>query len=73
MSFKTGLPIDQVAKAGPSLAFVPYPQPLSIMPSGPFWAVMFFFMLRTLGLDTQVSFDERDLMNLLSFSLPLLI
>lgn len=54
MSFKTGLPVDQVAKAGPGLAFIAYPQALAIMPGGPFWAVVFFFMLLTLGLDSQV-------------------
>lgn len=54
MSLKTGLPIEQVAKGGPGLAFVAYPQALSIMPGGPFWAVIFFFMLLTLGLDSQV-------------------
>lgn len=54
MSYKTGLPVDQVAKAGPGLAFIAYPQALSIMPGGPFWAVTFFFMLLTLGLDSQV-------------------
>jgi SNF family Na+-dependent transporter len=54
MSLKTGLPVEQVAKGGPGLAFVAYPQALSIMPGGPFWAVIFFFMLLTLGLDSQV-------------------
>jgi SNF family Na+-dependent transporter len=58
MSFKTGLPVDQVAKSGPGLAFIAYPQALSLMPGGPgwavFWAVMFFFMMLTLGLDSQV-------------------
>ena len=54
MSFKTGLPVDQVAKSGPGLAFIAYPQALSLMPGGPGWAVMFFFMLLTLGLDSQV-------------------
>ncbi|CAF3973020.1 unnamed protein product [Rotaria sp. Silwood1] len=53
MSLKTGLPIEQVAKGGPGLAFIAYPQALSIMPGGPFWAVVFFFMLLTLGLDSQ--------------------
>lgn len=60
MSFKTGLPIEQVAKAGPGLAFIAYPQALSSMPGGPFWAVVFFFMLLTLGLDSQVKFLLMD-------------
>jgi solute carrier family 6 amino acid transporter-like protein 5/7/9/14 len=60
MSFKTGLPIEQVAKGGPGLAFVAYPQALSIMPGGPFWAVVFFFMLLTLGLDSQVIRYNRN-------------
>ncbi|CAF5094931.1 unnamed protein product, partial [Rotaria sp. Silwood1] len=36
MSLKTGLPIAQVAQGGPGLAFIAYPQALSIMPGGPF-------------------------------------
>lgn len=55
MAYKTGLPVDQVAKAGPGLAFIAYPQALAYMPGGPFWAVIFFFMLLTLGLDSQVN------------------
>ncbi|CAF0862783.1 unnamed protein product [Adineta ricciae] len=58
MSYKTGLPVDQVAKAGPGLAFIAYPQALSIMPGGPFWAVIFFFMLLTLGLDSQFALSD---------------
>ncbi|CAF1299631.1 unnamed protein product [Rotaria sordida] len=65
MSFKTGLPIEQVAKAGPGLAFVAYPQALSIMPGGPFWAVIFFFMLLTLGLDTQFGLADVVIAGLL--------
>lgn len=63
MSLKTGLPIEQVAKGGPGLAFVAYPQALSIMPAGPVWSVIFFFMLLTLGLDSQViqSFRKNSL------------
>jgi solute carrier family 6 amino acid transporter-like protein 5/7/9/14 len=70
MSFKTGLPVEQVAKAGPGLAFIAYPQALSFMPGGPFWAVIFFFMLLTLGLDSQVfSLENKDLILLIIFSL----
>ena len=61
MSYKTGLPVDQVAKAGPGLAFIAYPQALSSMPGGPFWAVIFFFMLLTLGLDSQVLISKNKI------------
>ena len=76
MSYKTGLPIDQVAKAGPGLAFIAYPQALSIMPGGPFWAVIFFFMLLTLGLDSQVmsqQYRENSVSIRLRSSSPLLM
>ncbi|CAF1219759.1 unnamed protein product [Rotaria sp. Silwood1] len=65
MSFKTGLPIEQVAKAGPGLAFIAYPQALSIMSGGPFWAVIFFFMLLTLGLDSQFGMVDVVIASLL--------
>ncbi|CAF4371826.1 unnamed protein product [Rotaria sp. Silwood2] len=65
MSLKTGLPIEQVAKGGPGLAFIAYPQALSIMPGGPFWAVVFFFMLLTLGLDSQFAFADVIISGLL--------
>ncbi|CAF4651022.1 unnamed protein product [Rotaria sp. Silwood1] len=65
MSLKTGLPIAQVAQGGPGLAFIAYPQALSIMPGGPFWAVVFFFMLLTLGLDSQFAFADVIISGLL--------
>ncbi|CAF2974178.1 unnamed protein product [Rotaria socialis] len=65
MSYKTGLPVDQVVKAGPGLAFIAYPQALSIMPGGPFWAVTFFFMLLTLGLDSQFALSDVTISGLL--------
>ena len=55
MSYRTGLPVDQVVKGGSGLAFIPYPQALALMPGGPASAVIFFFMLLTLDLDSQVS------------------
>ncbi|CAF1272957.1 unnamed protein product [Rotaria sp. Silwood1] len=53
MSFKTGLPVEKVAQIGPGLAFIAYPQALSMMPISVFWAILFFIMLLTLGLDSQ--------------------
>lgn len=40
--------------AGPGLIFVVYPQAISKMPLGQMWAVLFFFMLLCLGLNSQV-------------------
>jgi hypothetical protein len=37
------------------LIFIVYPEALSSLEISPFWALLFFFMLITLGLDTTVS------------------
>lgn len=40
---------------GPGLIFIVYPQVLDKMPASQLWAVLFFFMLLCLGLNSQVS------------------
>lgn len=54
MSHQTGLPISSVASGGPDLAFVTYPEAISMLPFSQLWAVLFFFMLFLLGLDSAV-------------------
>lgn len=41
--------------SGPGLVFIVYPQAIATMDYAPFWAVIFFFMLITLGIDSTVN------------------
>ena len=41
--------------AGPGLAFVVFPEGLSMMPFAPLWCVLFFLMMCTLGFGSEVS------------------
>lgn len=52
MSYKTGLPVSSVATGGPGLAFVTYPEAITMLPFPQLWAVLFFFMLYLLGMDS---------------------
>lgn len=54
---RAGVPVGQVANAGPGLAFVTYPAAVSMMPAPNFWAIAFFVMLFFLGIDSMVSSD----------------
>ncbi|KAM9813741.1 sodium- and chloride-dependent neutral and basic amino acid transporter B(0+)-like [Neosynchiropus ocellatus] len=53
MAFIYQMPIEKVVKDGFGLAFIAYPDALSKLPISPLWSVLFFFMLLTVGLDSQ--------------------
>lgn len=58
MSFLQGIPISQLAVDGPGLVYVVYPQAFAQMPVPQLWAVLFFFMLLCLGLDSEFAMVE---------------
>ncbi|XP_056140408.1 sodium- and chloride-dependent GABA transporter ine [Lampris incognitus] len=58
MSHLQGIPVSDLAVDGPGLVFVVYPQAFSTMPVAPLWAVLFFFMLLCLGLDSEFAMAE---------------
>ena len=55
LAHNLGVDVDKVSSGGTGLAFVIFPAAILTMPFPPFWSVLFFVMLLTLGLDSQVT------------------
>ena len=62
LKLKLGLDdIQEVVKQKQGLAFVIYPEAVSLLPLSQLWSVLFFFMLFTLGLDSEFALLETIL------------
>ncbi len=55
------IPVNEVIKGGPGLAFVAFPYALAQLPGAAWWSLIFFFMLVTLGIDSAFSITESVL------------
>jgi len=58
------VPVQEVAKEGPSLAFVAFPYALAQLPYSAWFGAVFFIALLTLGIDSAFSITESVLASL---------
>ena len=58
MAYELDKDISEVVEKGPGLAFIVYPNALSLLPAPFLWAILFFLMLLMLGFGTQFSLLE---------------
>ncbi|XP_012286546.1 sodium- and chloride-dependent GABA transporter ine isoform X1 [Orussus abietinus] len=58
IAIEQNMSVEDVLSDGPGLVFVVYPQALAKMPASQLWAVLFFFMLVCLSLNSQFAIVE---------------
>lgn len=69
MSYVSRRPIEEVATEGPGLVFIVYPAAIATMPASTFWALIFFMMLLTLGLDSSVNRYKQNMLLFLNVTI----
>ena len=67
MANELGVDVADVATGGTGLAFEAYPDLVTRLPAAPFWSILFFLMLFTLGLDSQFAIVETLLTGILDY------
>uniref|UniRef100_A0A8C8A2G1 Transporter n=1 Tax=Oryzias sinensis TaxID=183150 RepID=A0A8C8A2G1_9TELE len=65
MSHKHNVALDKVARDGAGLVFVIYPEAIATLPGSSVWAVIFFIMLLTLGIDSAMGGMESVITGLI--------
>jgi solute carrier family 6 amino acid transporter-like protein 5/7/9/14 len=58
LAHQRGVAVEDVTESGVTLAFVVYPAAVLEMPVSTLWAILFFVMLITLGLDSEFALVE---------------
>jgi SNF family Na+-dependent transporter len=57
-AYVTNQEVENTVSSGSGLAFIIYPFAVQQLPGAPFWAIIFFIMLLTLGLDSEFATIE---------------
>jgi len=72
MAEALGKEVQDVAAEGAGLAFVAYPEAISKMPISPFWSILFFAMILTLGIGTQIAIVTTVVSTIIDSSVKLM-